>query len=245
MPDGGLIHLTAENCSIKKNEHPILTVGNYIRIVIKDSGLGIAEEAISHIFDPFFTTKEMGHGLGLATCYSIIKRHGGCIDVDSTVGVGTAFTVYLPAVLSRVSDLQKSHRVIHSGCGTVLVMDDEEMMRGTISGMLKHSGYLPLCTCDGKETIAQFNEEITVGRTIAALILDLTVPNGMGGVATVAEIRKIDPLVPVFVASGYADDPVMTNPTAYGFTASIAKPFGKDDLAEMLTRYILQYESVS
>ena len=238
MPVGGTIELTARNIALAEKEHPLLLNGNYVKICVKDTGVGIPKEHISKIFDPFFTTKAKGHGLGLATCYSIINRHGGCIDVESDPGKGSTFKVYLPASTESATSVNENAAKMHRGNGTFLIMDDEEVMRDTIKDMLESLGYSVVSKENGKDAIDFFASEIKANRKITAMIFDLTVPGGMGGKAAIEEIRKTNTDIPGFVASGYADDPVMKNPTEYGFMASICKPFRKSELSEMLNKYM-------
>jgi len=238
MPDGGTIALTAENIKVSENEHPPLTIGDYVRISIKDSGVGMPKEMQPRIFDPFYTTKATGHGLGLASCYSIVKRHGGCIEVESEPGNGSTFHLYLPASKDSISSSAEAFKSPHTGVGTFLVMDDEKVMQETFQDMLEAFGYTVLCTKDGREAIDFLSSELTSGRVVAGMFFDLTIPGGMGGKETIGEIRKINPRAPVFVTSGYAEDPIMANPTDYGFTASICKPFRKTELSEILNRYM-------
>jgi two-component system, cell cycle sensor histidine kinase and response regulator CckA len=238
MPVGGTIELSALNISLSEKEHPLLIKGNYVKMSVKDCGIGIPKEYISKIFDPFFTTKARGQGLGLATCFSIIKRHGGCIDVESELGKGSTFKVYLPA--SSVSVLDASDKIIpmHKGTGCFLVMDDEEVMRETMRTILELFGYTVVCKENGHDAVDFFKSEMTENRTFIGMIFDLTVPGSKGGQAAVAEIRKLNTKIPVFVASGYADDPVMKNPVEFGFSASICKPFVIAELSEMLNNYL-------
>ena len=238
MPDGGMIELSARNITLEKKEHSLLANGNYVRISIKDTGIGISNELITRIFDPFFTTKAMGHGLGLSTCYSIIKRHGGCIDVESEPGKGSTFHVYLPASMEAASSEKQQAAKTHEGSGTFLIMDDEEVMRDTIGGMLESLGYSVESKENGKDAIDFFLSETKANRKIVGMIIDLTIPGGMGGKAAIEEIRKLNTEIPVFVVSGYADDPVMKKPSEHGFTASLCKPFRKAELSEMLSRYL-------
>ena len=238
MPVGGTIELTARNIVLSEKEHPLLKNGNYVKISVKDTGVGIFNEHLTKIFDPFFTTKPKGHGLGLATCYSIIKRHEGCIDVESEPGKGSTFNVYLPASTEVASCVTMNTAKMHKGSGTFLIMDDEEVMRDTIRDMLESLGYTVISKENGKDAIDFFATENKANRIIAGMIFDLTVPGGMGGKATIEEIRKTNREIPVFVASGYADDPVMRNPIEHGFMASICKPFRKSELSEMLNKYI-------
>lgn len=237
MPLGGAVGIKARNIALSEKEHPSLTPGNYVKLTIRDRGVGIPRDLITRIFDPFFTTKAAGHGLGLATCHSIISRHGGCIDVESQPGNGSAFFVYLPASGQAPEGPIAAPPAYHRGHGVIIVMDDEEVIRNSLEEMLKTMGYTVICKDDGREALDQFNEG-KANRPCVAMIFDLTVPGGMGGKEAVEEIRKSDKEIPVFVASGYAADPVMKNPRDYGFTDSICKPFIMTELAEMLEKHL-------
>lgn len=238
MPDGGNIEITARNVTLLKEQHVVLTEGRYIRISIKDCGIGIPPSMLPQIFDPFFTTKAKGHGLGLSTCYSIIKRHGGTIDVVSEQGKGSTFHIHLPAVNAAQLNESPTYEVAHCGKGTIIIMDDEAVILDTMKCMLISLGYSVKCTSDGREALKVFTEDTRANMPVTALFLDLTVPGGMGGAETVIEIRKLNAAIPVFVASGYADDPVMQEPHIHGFTSSIIKPFLKRDLAKLLSEYV-------
>jgi len=235
MPSGGAIEIAAENIALGEKEHPPLAKGNYVKASIKDFGIGIPKDILLRIFDPFYTTKTKGHGLGLATCYSIVNRHGGCIDVESEPGKGSTFHIYLPASLETVA-APAAMVIKHRGSGTIIVMEDEEIIQYAFRKMLESLGYAVVCKKDGKEALDFYTSETMAGSAFAAMIFDLTVPGGMGGKEAVAEVRKLDKVIPVFVASGYADDPVMKNPLTYGFTASISKPFTIAELSEMLNK---------
>jgi CheY-like chemotaxis protein len=177
--------------------------------------------------------------LGLATSYSIINRHGGFLDVESELGKGSTFHVYLPAYTGSMETNEGNVGATHKGNGTFLVMDDEIVMQETISAMLSSLGYTVVCKENGQDAIDFYIKEAAENRTVVGMIFDLTVPGGMGGKAAVEEIRKLDSDIPVFVASGYAEDPVMKNPTDHGFTASICKPFRKAELSEMLSKFMI------
>jgi PAS domain S-box-containing protein len=234
MPSGGAIEISAENISFTEKKHPALANGEYVRISIKDHGVGIPQEILPRIFDPFYTTKTKGHGLGLATCYSIVNRHGGCIDVESQPGKGSVFHMYLPAEKDPAPKAKAAEIVKHKGSGTFLVMDDQEVIRETIGDMLTSLGYTVVYRENGSNAVDFVKTETAARRKISAMMFDLTVPGGMGGKEAIPEIRKLCPKTPVFVASGYAEDPIMADPKAYGFTASICKPFRKADLVKLL-----------
>ncbi len=238
MPMGGVIGVYAENLFLKEQDHALLPAGNYVKISIRDNGVGIPKDVIPFIFDPFFSTKEKGHGLGLATCYSIINRHGGAIDVDSAQGEGSTFHIFLPVSNELESAVAEVSVVSHRGCGRILVMDDEEIMLSVISDMLTELGYSVVTMRDGIGVIDYFIQERKLLHEFSAMIFDLTVPGGVGGIEVIEEMRKIDLSIPVFVSSGYSEDPAMAHPQEFGFTASIRKPFQIRELSEMLENYV-------
>jgi PAS domain S-box-containing protein len=234
MPGGGVIEVTARNVSFLEKPHVVLPAGLYVCISIIDHGIGIPRDYLPRIFDPFFTTKQKGHGLGLATCYSIVTRHGGTIEVDSEPGQGSTFRVLLPAASQVAEATPLPSRKQHRGHGTFVVMDDEEVLLAMLGTVLRSFGYEAVCLKDGREVLDFCAEAQKGGRPIVGMIFDLTVPGGMGGKETILELRKQWASVPVFVASGYADDPVMARPQDFGFTGSIAKPFTSQDLSDLL-----------
>jgi CheY-like chemotaxis protein len=238
MPIGGTIILSAKNTVIPADYHQSLSSGEYIRISVKDCGVGIPKEHLNLIFDPFFTTKSKGHGLGLSTCYSIIKKHNGCIEVESIPGSGSTFHVLLPVCTQPVIPVIIEQTMKHSGKGLFIIMDDEEVIRDTLEIALVSFGYTVVCKENGRDVLDYFKSIITSDIKIAGMFFDLTIPGNMGGKEAIVEIRKLDTSVPVFVASGYADDPVMSNPETYGFTGSISKPFRIADITKLLNKYM-------
>lgn len=238
MPMGGRLTITGENISLNPMEHATLKEGNYVKLTVKDSGIGIPKEIQSMIFDPFFTTKQQGSGLGLATSYSIIKQHEGHIDVDSEPGAGSTFHLYLPACKNGEAHFEQSALNTHSGSGRVLIMDDEAVVRLTINHMIKTFGYDPDMAETGDQALNLFNKADASGEPYVAIILDLTIAGGMGGKEVVQKIRTVNTTVPVFVSSGYADDPIVADPQEYGFTASIRKPFTASELAKVFNEYV-------
>lgn len=235
MADGGPISVTASNSTVTDTSVLPLSPGRYIHIEIADRGNGIPEDIIPYIFDPFFTTKSKGHGLGLASCHSIIYRHDGCIDITTDMDTGTVFHVYLPAVFETV---RKTRTPLHSKkmSGTILLMDDEEIIRDITSKMLESLGFSVISTCEKHETIEQFKKGYR-NDSFSAVILDLTINGKMEGKDVADAIRKLDLEVPVFVSSGYAEDPVIAYPERYGFTGSIKKPFRITELKRVLYDY--------
>jgi PAS domain S-box-containing protein len=231
MPMGGKIVITASNLT-DAQAHP----GNFVAISIRDEGIGMPKEILPKIFDPFFSTKQTGHGLGLATVFSIIQRHGGWIDVESKPGRGTTFRLFLPA--SQAKKISGSSRapVEHRGAGTVLVMDDEEFIREIVGGMLENMGYDVVCAKDGPEAVTLFTEAERSGTPFAASILDMTIPGGIGGKEVAASLRAINPSSIIIASSGYSEDPVISNPIEHGFTDRIIKPYRKDELVDLMIR---------
>ncbi|HEQ71646.1 MAG TPA: PAS domain S-box protein, partial [Spirochaetia bacterium] len=238
MPEGGTISLIAENCLISGNKHPGLSPGRYVKITISDSGIGIPPEIRNRIFDPFFTTREKGNGLGLAVCYSIMQKHDGTIEADSVPGKGATFTLYLPAADSPPPPHAKKTAPRHRGKGRIIIMDDESSVRKVAGGMLSSMGYEPVEARDSDEMFRILAAARQESPPVRALILDLTIPGGKGGKAVVVEVNRKYPDIPVFVTSGYSDDPVMASPTEYGFTGSIKKPFRLNDLAALLEQHL-------
>jgi PAS domain S-box-containing protein len=234
MPQGGTITLRCANVELGATSGVPLPPGRYVRMSVSDEGLGIPPEHLQRIFDPYFTTKRSGSGLGLATVYAIVKKHGGHVSVSSRVGGGTTFDVWLPAT-GRAADPEGAPpRAPARGRGRVLVMDDEHVVRNTASGMLQTLGYDVVTAADGAEAVALYEAEVTGGRPIAAVLMDLTVPGGVGGVEALRRLRIADPGVRAVATSGYSNDPVMAAHREYGFAGVLPKPYTLDDLARAI-----------
>jgi CheY-like chemotaxis protein len=236
MPGGGTIEVSAENTAVTHNDGLPLGRGNYVKITVKDYGVGIPTSIIAKIFDPYFTTKNRGSGLGLATSFSIVKNHGGLITVDSDEGVGTAFHVFLPACRDTQLSQEGRHDNLVVGKGRVLLMDDEAFIRDLADEMLSLLGYEVILAKDGAEAIELYKSAFHSSRPIDAVIMDLTVPGGMGGSEAVQKLREIDPRVKAIVSSGYSNDPIMADYATYGFMGVVAKPYSIHALSETLTR---------
>jgi len=235
MPEGGAIRLAARNLTVNPGELP-LTPGKYVLITIRDHGIGIPPEHLAKIFDPYFTTKQSGSGLGLAVVHSIIANHAGQITVDSELGKGTVFSIYLPSVGKRPlaeKPAEKPAR-LSKGQGKILVMDDEELIRNVSTAMLKQLGYEAHAANDGKEAITLYLQAKKDGQPFDVVIMDLTVPGGMGGKEAIAHLRQLDPKIKAVVSSGYANDPIMANFSEYGFCGVAPKPFSLQDLSKLL-----------
>lgn len=238
MEDGGLIKVTMANWTAGKKDIDLVRPGNYVKVVVQDEGPGISEDCLGKIFDPYFTTKIDGSGLGLATVYSIINQHSGYVFVDSAEGKGTAFTIYLPAageepVVSGVPSKKVDIKVASGKMdgGRILLMDDEEDIRELLGELLELAGYEVVSASDGEEAITLFQEDEN-GFTF--VIMDLTIPGGMGGKETMEKLLQIDSDVTAIVSSGYSNDPVMADYRSYGFKARISKPYIMEDLLATL-----------
>ncbi|HEY9074871.1 MAG TPA: PAS domain S-box protein, partial [Desulfobaccales bacterium] len=238
MPEGGIIKITGENCLVEAESNLPISKGKYVKFAIADQGTGISPKYLDKIFDPYFSTKQKGSGLGLATAYSIINNHSGHLQVESQLGVGTTFYIYLPAVDQGVpADEPETVKPI-MGQGKVLVMDDEEIIREVLGRMLSRLAYEVDFSRDGSQAIKKYVAAQETDQPFAAVILDLTVPGGMGGQETLEKLLRIDPQVKAIVSSGYSDDQIMANFKEYGFSEVIAKPYRIVALSKILQRVI-------
>jgi two-component system cell cycle sensor histidine kinase/response regulator CckA len=238
MPAGGTIMVCAENVCIGTEERLPLKEGNYVKISIEDEGIGIPEGHLQRIFDPYFTTKQKGSGLGLATSHSIIMNHEGYIKVESELGVGTSFHVYLPASDEEVIFEEKETCRRVRGKGRILLMDDEESILEVTGEVLTYLGYTVEVARDGEEAIDLYRNAYKSSKPFDAVIIDLTIRGRMGGRETIQCLLSIDPQVKAIVSSGYCDDPVMANYREYGFCGVVAKPYTIEELSETLQRVI-------
>lgn len=240
MPNGGTIHISAENIVIAGGEGLPLEEGKHLKISIKDQGIGIHEDNLHRIFDPYFTTKEMGSckgmGLGLSICYSIVKNHRGHILVESQVGAGTAFHIYLPVSQNMPEAHREAPEKPLVGRGLVLMMDDEQSVRDVAGEMLRRIGYRVEFAKEGKEAIVLYSNALKSGQAFDAVILDLTVHEGMGGKETIINLLEIDPSVRAIVSSGHSSDPVVSEFRQYGFKGVVSKPYKIRDLSDMLSK---------
>jgi len=236
MPKGGIINIGAENTAIRRKGALPLPTGKYVEITIADHGVGVPQEHLGRIFDPYFTTKKKGSGLGLATAYSIIKSHDGYITVDSELTVGTTFHIYLPASTKRMPRKKKEAALQPAllGKGRVLVMDDEEMLREMLNRMLSLAGYEVELTGDGAEAIERYAEARESGQPFDVVIMDLTIPGGMGGKEAIKKLLEIDPDARVIVSSGYATDPIIADYQKYGFSGVTTKPYSAAEMERIL-----------
>lgn len=238
MPGGGRLVITARDETLEASNSLALPAGAYVRISFADQGCGIEDDHLTKIFTPYFSTKMSGSGLGLALVRSIIDRHGGNVSVNSEVGRGAVFTVLLPAADASGS-LPETPAADHVAdgqrAGSVIVMDDEEMIRELASEMLKYLGYKVTCCGDGREALQQYRSALQSGTPFSAVIMDLTIPGGMGGKEAAQQILALDPQAFLIVSSGYSNDPIMANYREYGFSRAVAKPYKIHELEQALT----------
>ncbi len=234
MPNGGHLEIAAHNISsgiYSQNSE------QWVVIEIRDHGVGIADQDQLRIFDPYFSTKKAGSGLGLAIAHSIVEKHEGQLTVSSVLGEGSTFRLALPACqpgLKPGQDKIKAETFAKSGPLKILFMDDEEEIRLILDHMLNQAGHHGMGVAHGEDALDAFIQARRKGTPFDLVVLDLTIPGGMGGLETLSELRKLDPQVKVIVASGYCDDPVMANFFAFGFSGILRKPFSLDDLQQVI-----------
>ena len=230
MSDGGTLQVYCGNVIVDQSDLS-LAKGKYSLISFMDHGTGIPKEHLSKIFDPYFTTKKKGSGLGLSTSYSIVRGHGGHLMVESDLGIGTTFTIYLPASEEgkRLPCAEEERFV--TGKGRILVMEDEEAVREVAQGMLETLGYSVTLVKDGTEAIEIYQVAMASGVPFDSVLMDLTIPGGMGGMEAVKRLLEIDPNVRAIVCSGYSNDTVLANFKRFGFRAVIPKPFSLQELS--------------
>ena len=238
MPLGGKLDVAIENKEVAEQNDLHLPPGRYIKITVQDQGPGIAEEHQKKIFDPFYSTKSSGSGLGLAICYSIIKKHKGLIAFDTAKDSGTCFYIYLPASEKLPEPrISKKNDVVH-GKGRILIMDDNDSVLETVSQMLCHIGYQVELAKDGSEAVHFYRKAMEAEQTYDAIILDLTVPGGIGGREAMQNIMELDPHAKGIVSSGYSNDPVMTEYEKYGFSGMVKKPYKLGELSRTVYEVI-------
>jgi len=240
MPNGGTLYVSCDNFCYDTNDVliPDLAPGDYVRVRIRDEGVGIPEKYVKRIFDPYFTTKPKGNGLGLATAYSIIKNHNGLMTVESQVHVGTTFTIYLPAAEAQAEEIAaeppKKLTPEISGTGRVLVVDDEDAIRDLVEFTLTRLGYEVSQAETALKGVELYQDRLRAGKRFDLVILDLTLPGGMGGKEALKKLIEIDPTVNAIVSSGYATDATMSRYQDFGFRGVIAKPYEAAELGKIV-----------
>jgi PAS domain S-box-containing protein len=238
MPEGGEIEVNVDNISIPSPSDLPLKAGNYVRATVTDQGIGIPLDHLSKIFDPYFTTKQKGSGLGLATTYSIIKRHEGHVAVSSALGKGACFTFYLPASSMTEATQDETPDDLVGGKGRILVLDDDEEIQEVLGKMLQHLGFEVDLANEGEKALRYYAQALEQKAPYLATILDLTIPGGMGGKETLRQIKDLHPEATVIVSSGYSNDPVLARFQEFGFSGVIAKPYNILDLSKVLSQVL-------
>ncbi|MER3445536.1 MAG: hypothetical protein C4291_01275 [Candidatus Dadabacteria bacterium] len=235
MPQGGLIRVVADNVI----KGAVDSEGSrYTRIIVEDYGIGIPKEHLPKIFDPYFMTKQRGSGLGLAVAYSIIRNHNGYIDVESELGRGTKFYIYIPASTRRAEEERIEQKKTPSGKGKILIMDDERIIRTAAGRALSRIGYEVECASDGAEAIRLYRKAKEINKPFDVVIIDLTVPGGIGGKEAIEKLISIDPEIKAIVSSGYSNDSVMSEFRRYGFRGVLPKPYTIEELTDTLRKVI-------
>ncbi|MBN2547334.1 MAG: response regulator [Spirochaetes bacterium] len=238
MKDGGTINILGENIEIDNNTDIPMKKGKFVKITIMDQGCGIPANIKDKIFDPYFSLNKNGNGLGLAICYSIIKKHNGFITFESQIKKGSSFHIYLPASEKNNIENKENDNNLILGNGKILIMDDEEIVTTVLANMLNHLGYKFTIAKDGQETIEKYLASFKNNEPYDIILMDLTIPGGMGGKKTVQEILKINSSAKVIVTSGYSNDPIMSNFKNYGFIDCIVKPYKISTLSSTINRVL-------
>lgn len=240
MPDGGRLFISGENITASADEH-LPAPGEYVKIVLRDEGIGIPEKFLGRIFDPYFSTKQSGSGLGLAIVHSVVTKHHGHIRVESGTEAGTSFILYLPAQTSAPCREEAWYAQVVTGAtnkGRVLVMDDDPMVREIAGEMLGLLGYECVAVCDGREALEAYRAARKEQTPFCCVIMDLTIPGQMGGKETIGLLLGEDPQARVIVASGYSTDAIMTAYGDYGFKGRLPKPFQLHGLQQELAKVL-------
>ncbi len=238
MPQGGTVRVTGRNVTLDAPPAPGLAPGRYVKLSFTDQGPGVPRAIVDRIFEPFFSTKAEGSGLGLTATYAIMKKHQGHVEVEASAEPGATFHVLVPAAPTGSKPPPPAKPSSKDGRGLVLVMDDDDMVRRVAVSMLSHLGYEVLPAAEGQEALTRTRALLAEGRTLTAALLDLTVRSGAGGRDVVGPLRQMLPTLPIIASSGYSDDPIMAEPTRFGFTASLRKPFLLADLGALLSQLL-------
>jgi len=238
MPSGGTVRVSANNIEIDANPGLPIRAGHYVKVQVADTGSGIDARSVTKIFDPYFTTKASASGLGLSISYSVVKKHGGFLQLENTSPNGSTFAFYLPATDAepQMSQPTLANEIFKFNHQRVLIMDDEAAIRDLTSELLSTLGYKVTAVPDGAEALKMYEDAMRTGENFQAVILDATIRGGMGGVATIERLRDLDPNVTAIICSGYSDEAALAEFLTYGFRAALPKPFTRHELANVLQR---------
>jgi two-component system cell cycle sensor histidine kinase/response regulator CckA len=238
MLSGGTVDISARNIELENKPGALLPGGRYVKVAIADHGGGVPPDIATNIFDPYFTTKPVSSGLGLSISFSIVKKHGGMLHLEQSSPSGAVLSFYLPAAGAEpavIKSIGDGHG-LPSPLQRILVMDDEEGIRELTSQLLNTLGYEVTAVTDGVEAVNTYERAMRRGENFQAVILDATIRGGMGGLATIARLRNIDPSVVAIICSGYSDEAALAEFLQYGFRGALPKPFTRRDLADVLQR---------
>jgi CheY-like chemotaxis protein len=238
MPDGGLIRIIINQIEVSDDFTLPLENGKYIKISVIDEGVGILKENQNRIFEPYFTTKSTGSGLGLAASYSIIQQHNGYIDFTSQAGNGTSFYVYIPVSSKSIEDVPPSGKIVENFRGKLLLLDDDPTIQRTLSLILMKLGFQVEIAKDGHEAISKYSKAFKSNNQFTLVIMDLTIPGGMGGKEAIEKLKELDSDVKAIVSSGYSNDPIMANYKKYGFCGVLSKPYTVNQLKTLLQQLL-------
>ncbi len=236
MLSGGTVDISARNIELEYKPGALLPGGRYVKIAIADHGSGVPSDIATKIFDPYFTTKSVSSGLGLSISFSVVKKHGGMLHLEQSSPSGAVFSFYLPAARAEPAVIKSIGDGMPSALQRILVMDDEEGIRELTSQLLNTLGYEVTAVTDGVEAVNTYERAMRRGENFQAVILDATIRGGMGGLATIARLRNIDPSVVAIICSGYSDEAALAEFLQYGFRGALPKPFTRRDLADVLQR---------
>ena len=236
MPDGGRLRVDVESCMFSSTPEDVPERG--VSVSVRDEGMGIPSDHLEHIFEPYFTTKESGNGLGLTSAYWIIKRHHGTLEVESASGVGTLFRFVLPLARGEINDSSEHVRSLEKTTGRILVMDDDELVRGAMVAMIESLGHEVTGVADGASCLEAYSKAHEGGTPYDLVVLDLTIVGGHDGLWTIARLKDFDPDVKAVVASGYSNAPVVSDHERFGFVGVLSKPMTLDEIDEVANRFI-------
>ncbi len=243
MPGGGTVSIVARAVTVNSADGLPVDDGKYIKISISDQGPGISGDIFDCIFNPFFSTRENAGGLGLSTSYAVIRKHDGHIAAESRAGAGATFHIYLPVSVKKTTSTAPVKPSPPTGNPRILVMDDEASIRKMVGVMLKRKGFEVDAAMDGTEALEKFKAAADAGSPYDAVILDLTIPDGIGGKETVGAMREIDPKVKAIASSGYSNDPIMSDYKKYGFKRVLEKPYETRKLIQTVFNILEDQES--